>query len=150
MLYWAHIQFSMYDVQRWKNVPSELIFPTGCRLLVASRNGRPVPPRGTPVQPRPAKMVKTTRQCQWKGKIKVTLSNLSNTKSHEGTIWQQKTMILIITSMNGMQIKVSSAVANDFNQLIYAVGAPPCPVLEIKGHSDHSRRTKDILAGPKN
>ena len=74
----TNIQFTMYDVQRWKNVPSELIFPTRCRLLVASRNGRPVPPRGTPVQPRPAKMVKTTRQ--WKGKIKVTLESFQHQK----------------------------------------------------------------------
>ena len=51
---------------------------------------------------------------------------------------------------NGMQIKVSSAVANDFNQLIYTLGALPCPVLEIKGSSDHSRRDNDILARPKN
>ena len=31
-------------------------------------------------------------------------------------------------SLNAMQIKVSSAVAYDFNRPKYAVRAPPCPV----------------------
>ena len=33
---------------------------------------------------------------------------------------------------NAMQIKATSAVAYDFNQLIYAVCAPPCPDLRLR------------------
>ena len=34
---------------------------------------------------------------------------------------------ILITSLNAMKIKISFAVAFDFNQLIYAVRSPPCP-----------------------
>ena len=34
---------------------------------------------------------------------------------------------ICLTSLNAMQIKVSSALAYDFNQLIYAVCGPPRP-----------------------